>query len=243
MHTFYLETLPPEGGLVRLDKEEARHARVRRLRAGEAVRLVDGLGGRAEGTALDEDRIEAGARGEEPLPHTELVLLQALLPAEKLDWAIQKAVELGAGHIIVYGAERSLGGDRAGKKEERWARLIREASKQCGRARFPHAVFAGDLESAVGLAGESTRLWVADALGGRPDFAMPPARAGLRVGLIVGPEGGFAPAETAFLQAKGFAHLSIGPWVLRSETVAAAGLALLQYGYGDWPAIKEQKHP
>jgi 16S rRNA (uracil1498-N3)-methyltransferase len=224
LHTFYAPILPPNGGPVLLEDEEARHLKVRRLRPGEGVRLIDGHGGFAIGRYDSGVTVSAEARLEEPPPATQLVLLQAFLPAEKLDWAIQKATELGADRIIFYRAERSVA---KRDKPERWERLVRESSKQCGRARFP-AVFAVDSLSEAVSKAACERLWLCDGAGSRPGMDGAPATAGI----IVGPEGGLTDAEKATAVSAGAVMVRLGPWTLRSETVSSAGLALLQYAYG-----------
>ena len=231
MHTFFMTPLPPEGGPIRVDKDEAHHVRVRRIRPGETVRLVDGEGAFAWGRYEGEDRFHLQPRAEEALPRTALVLAQAWIPAERLDWAIQKAVESGAAEIVVYGAERKvMKKERAQQREGRWQRIVREAAKQCGRARFPSIAFVPDLASLLQDVAVDV-WWMAEQASTRPVFEGQPRRAGL----IVGPEGGFSATEREQLHAAGAHAMRLGPWTLRSETVAPAGLALLEYGYDAWP--------
>ena len=231
MHTFFITALPPEGGTVQLDRDEAHHLRVRRLRPGETVRVVDGQGGFAVGPYVEKECIELGPRQEEALPRTALVLAQAWIPAERLDWSIQKAVEVGAAEIVVYGAERKvMKKGRAEQREGRWQRIVREAAKQCGRARFPSIAFVPDLASLLQDVAVDV-WWMAEQASTRPVFKGQPRRAGL----VVGPEGGFSATEREQLHAAGAHAMRLGPWTLRSETVAPAGLALLEYGYDAWP--------
>jgi 16S rRNA (uracil1498-N3)-methyltransferase len=233
MHTFYVPQLPAEGGTVTLDDDEARHIRARRLRPGEAVKLIDGAGNFALGTYKSGDQITADRPRAQPEPATALHLIQAWLPAEKLDWVLQKSVEMGASSIVIFQPERSAGGSRRAERTDRWERLIREAAKQCGQARFPRLEVHANLADA--LANPPPVLWMMDAEGTRPDF--PVSAAPARAALLVGPEGGLSPEEKELALQAGAVKVRLGPWVLRSETVAAAGLALLQYGYGS-----EQPH-
>lgn len=230
MHTFYVPVLAPVGQAAVLAGDELRHLRVRRIREGEAVRLVDGAGGSADGTFEAGDRVRVQAVTQEPLPAVTFVVLQAALPAERLDWALEKAVEAGAHEIVVFEAERSALGKRQADRHDRWTRAVREACKQCGRARFPQVTFAASLDEALRVA-RCDLLWLADAAGARPQFGAPPARAGL----LVGPEGGWTDREREAAIAAGARRVTFAPWVLRSETVAPLGLALLQYGYGKPP--------
>ncbi len=234
MHTFFVEQLPPEGGIVALDPDESRHLKVRRLRAGEAVRAVDGRGGRAQGRYLARNELELEKPGLQPPPQTRLVLLQAAIPAERLDWALQKAVESGVSAVYVYGAERKAGKD-LGRKEDRWGRIAREAAKQCGRADFPPIRWQADLSAAL-TAEPLEHVWMADRGGERAHFGDTSPAA---VGLVVGPEGGFSPGEREVLQQAGARAMTLGPFTLRSETVAPAGLAVLHYGYAAWQDTNE----
>lgn len=234
MHIFYAPLLSAEGGPVKLDDDEMRHVKSRRLRPGEHVRLIDGAGGSANAVYKGADQCLAEPVAYQPEPATAFHLIQALLPAEKLDWALQKAVELGAAAITVFQPDRSSMGSRRVERTDRWERMIRESAKQCGQARFPTIQFQNDLAAA--LATPLPLIWMMDAAGARPVFA-PPAPA--QVALLVGPEGGWSPEERKCAVAAGAVSVRLGPLVLRSETVAAAGLALLQYGYGSEPIHSE----
>lgn len=226
MHTFYAPVLPASGGPVELEADEAHHVKVRRLRPGEAVRLIDGAGGYAEGRYVGGATVEAEPRREQPGPAVHLTLFQAALPPERLDYAIEKAVEAGADRIVVFLPERSALGKRNPERSDRWSRIAREAAKQCGRARFAEVEAAAGLTEAL-AAHPCDLLWLTDPAGTRPEFP-----AVTRAGLVVGPEGGLTDAEKAVAIHAGAVAVTLGPYVLRSETVAPAGLALLQYGYG-----------
>lgn len=227
MHTFYAPALPAQGGPVELEADEAHHVKVRRLRAGEAVRLVDGVGGWANGIYTSGATIEAAPKQTEPAPAVRFAVFQAALPPERLDYAIEKAVEAGADAIVIFLPERSALGKRKPERADRWRRIAREAAKQCGRARFSDVEAAGSLAEAL-AAQPCDLLWLTDPAGARPTFPSGVAQAGL----VVGPEGGLTDTEKAAAHNAGAVPVTLGPWILRSETVAPAGLALLQYGYG-----------
>lgn len=226
VHSFYVPHLAPGGGHMQLDADEARHAKARRLAVGESIRVVDGQGGYAQAIFAGGDRVETGARQVEPESATALILLQAVIPAERMDWALTKAVEAGVHEIIAYQPAHSALGKRKATRNDRWMRLMREAAKQAGRARFPSIDVAADLSSAI-TAAHAEIMWLADAEGGRAQFGPAPAR----VAVIVGPEGGLDADERQQALIAGAVPISFGPWILRSETVAVAALALLQYGY------------
>ena len=249
------------GGTVRLDPEASHHAlRVLRLRAGDPVELFDGTGPRWPGHLLDADpRGAQVALGEPVDAGTEspvaIGLAQALPAGDRMDWVVEKAVELGATAIQPLFSRRSLlrlDGARAARRLEHWRRVAVAACMQCGRDRVP------DVRAPVALAG-----WVASP--GEPDrsataapgraaaagVGAPPAAArwvlsphdGAHLGalgpapaaawLLVGPEGGLDDDERARALATGWRPLRLGPRVLRTETAGLAALAALQARFGD----------
>jgi len=225
------------GGRLVLRADEAHHAR-RVLRLGPGARVVcfDGEGSAWEGTVEAFSRDEAVVGSLEPLPFEaepapRVTLAQAVLKGEKMDLVVQKATELGASRIVPVLAERCVGAERAvGRREERWRRIALEAAKQCERNRVSEVADAETLASLLqrleGLAiafveraGASvTRL---ESLG--------PSES---VTVLVGPEGGWAPAERDAMRDAGVAAASLGPRVLRAETAAIAALAVVFYALG-----------
>lgn len=147
-------------------------------------------------------------------------LALALIQAQRFDWAVEKAAELGAAVLIPLMTERIKAADsRPGPtRTERWHRLAEEARKQCGRAR------PLDIWPALSLAELLLQPGPAFFLSPGGDSAeVPPAPAPL---LVVGPEGGFSPAEEEALLDAGFRPWSLGRTVLRAETAALARLRL-----------------
>jgi 16S rRNA (uracil1498-N3)-methyltransferase len=235
---FFVEAPFAAGGSIRLPERVAHHAtRVLRLGDGAPIVLFDGRGGewaarlqsgRAAAMALVEafDPVER----ESPL---RLTLLQALVAAEKLDWIVEKAVELGVARILVTATGRSvvrLEAARAARRLRHWADVACAACCQCGRNRIPpiefHARFGAALDALP--AGEPRLLLVPNA-----DRDLFPASVGKGAVLAVGPEGGFADSELAQAMREGFVAVRLGPRVLRTETAALAALAALQTAAGD----------
>ncbi|WP_355660554.1 16S rRNA (uracil(1498)-N(3))-methyltransferase [Halomonas salifodinae] len=228
----------PGGDLV-LPEGPARHlALVLRLREGAVVTLFDGQGREAEAQIIEAGRkrvvvrIEAVAegRGESPLA---VHLGQAISKGERMDYAIQKAVELGVAAITPLYTEHGdvrLKGDRAAKKLAHWQAVAASACEQCGRAVVPPV--HPPLALADWLAGrdEALRLVLHPATSGALEAGEAPADAAL----LIGPEGGLAEAEVASAQAAGFLPLSLGPRILRTETAPVVALSLLQYRFGDF---------
>lgn len=150
-------------------------------------------------------------------------LALALINASRFDWAVEKAVELGASALIPLITERTKTGpgERPGPaKEERWLRLAEEARKQCGRSDSLEIYPVFELKELVSLPGPKFFLNPAAASSIRPAAADSPL-------LAVGPEGGFSPAEEKILLEADFQPWRLGSIILRAETAALAALAQL----------------
>lgn len=237
MHRFYADAGGVADGVARLEAEDARHAlRVLRLAPGDEVELIA-----PQGRSLA--RIEtAGAQGVTvrilgPLPDTEartrVTLYQGLPKADKMDFIVQKATELGACAVRPVAMERCvarLEGKDAEKRLERWKKIAREAVKQCARAAAPEVLPCARLSS---LEGEFRALdlllvpWE-EASGGSLREALKAVddRADARIGILIGPEGGISREEAEGLAGKAGARLvTLGPRILRTETAAVCALS------------------
>jgi len=237
------------GAAIELPEAIAHHAlRVLRLRPGAAIVLFDGTGGEYPARLLAGDgpaRAELGAHdpreAEPPLPVT---LVQGLPAGDKMDWVVEKAVELGAHRIVPVAAQRSvlqLSGSRLEKRLEHWRRIARSACEQCGRNRVPRV--EAPLSLADWLRSAEIPQWLCD-----PQASVPlpsalreaaPHSDGLA--LLVGPEGGWSDEETALARKLGARPVRLGDRVLRTETaglalLAAAGALLGWYGKPDGDA-------
>jgi 16S rRNA (uracil1498-N3)-methyltransferase len=230
-HTF----LPALDDDVTLDDDAGHHlSRVRRVRAGETLTAADG-DGRWRPYAVVGVRpgvVELHAEGVavvEPQLEPRLVVAFALTKGTKPDLAVQKLTELGVDGVTLLASRRSVprwSGSRADAALTRLRRIAREAAAQCRRARLPeiHGVLPlTDLRGRPGLI-------VADPAG--EELPRVPAPPGGEWVLVVGPEGGLDPDEVAALTSPaeddvGPARLRLGPHVLRAETAAIAGAAVL----------------
>ena len=239
----YLSVPLRPGTKVELDKDQSHYVvRVLRLRPGDPLQLFDGDGGRhaavlaqadARRTVLEVGDAEPGVP-ESPLRVT---LAQCISAGEKMDWTVEKAVELGVGAIAPLQAARSvvrLDADRARRRAEHWQRLLVAACMQCGRDRLPLLHPVESLEAWLSRPrADAHRIVLAP---GAPssigDLPFPDLEAG-GLQLLVGPEGGLAPEELERALAAGFTPVSMGPRVLRTETAGLAALAVLQARFGD----------
>jgi 16S rRNA (uracil1498-N3)-methyltransferase len=223
-----------------LPERVAHHAsRVLRLRDGDPIVLFNGTGGEfAARLSVNGSHayasIETFAAVEREAP-LRVTLVQAWIAADKLEWMIEKAVELGVHSILLTPAQRSvvrITGDRLTKRIERLRELIIAACAQCGRNRVPR------IEASPTLAGSLRTGLSADMRGvllhpnAESSLVKAPVAGG--VAIAVGPEGGFDDAELALAHQLGYAAYRLGPRVLRTETAGLAALAALQTVAGDF---------
>ncbi|HEX6735850.1 MAG TPA: 16S rRNA (uracil(1498)-N(3))-methyltransferase [Azonexus sp.] len=236
---FYCREALAPGAHIELPEPVARHAvRVLRLPPGAAMVLFDGRGGEylAHIERIERDRVLAeladwrDIERESPLSIT---LVQALQAGEKMDFTIQKAVELGVRDIVPVESRRSvmrLSGDRAGKRVAHWQGVAASACEQCGRNQVPLVAPLEKLENWLARPADGVlRLMLApDAGQTLADLA--PAT---NIQLLIGAEGGLDPQEVIAAGQAGFQAVRLGPRVLRTETAGLAALAALQLLWGD----------
>ena len=158
---------------------------------------------------------------------------QVMSKGDRMDYAIQKATELGVTAITPLTSERCelrlRGEERADKKLEHWRRVAIAACEQCGRNRLPVIHEPMTLADWSAQVAADLKLVLAPAVAGEL-----PGEHVASVALLVGPEGGLSDAEIAAVQAQGFRPWQLGPRVLRTETAPVAALALLQARFGDF---------
>lgn len=228
-----------------LPRAAAEHVlRVLRLGVGASITLFNGLGGAYRATLSHAARSTARARveafdpteRESPLAVT---LLQAASRAEKMDWVLQKATELGVAAIQPVLAERSvmrLDAERSARRHEHWLGVLRSACEQCGRNRVPLLLPAAGLDAACTALRERTPTALALTLAPAAQSSLRQATRGSSIAaaaLMVGPEGGWSEQELAVAAQHGFFAVHFGPRVLRTETAAIAALTALQAWEGD----------
>jgi 16S rRNA (uracil1498-N3)-methyltransferase len=237
---FYCREALSPGAHVELPEPVARHAvRVLRLPPGAPVVLFDGRGGEypAHIERIERDRVYAELAAwqeierESPLAVT---LVQALQAGDKMDFTIQKAVELGVRDIVPVESRRSvlrLAGERAAKRVAHWQGVVASACEQCGRNQVPLVAPLEKLENWLARpANGALRLMLAPDAG---QTLVDVAPAG-EVQLLIGAEGGLDPQEMIAAQHAGFRAVRLGPRVLRTETAGLAALAALQALWGDF---------
>jgi len=224
-----------------LSGPEGRHAAtVRRVRVGEAVDVVDGLGTRASCTvaAVGRDTVELAVvrRTTEPVASPRVVLVQALAKGDRGELAVELATEVGVDEVVPWAAERSIvrwDGERGAKALARWRSTAREAGKQSRRARFPVVTEVRSTREVAELVRAAEASYVLHEAATAP-LALQAVPTQGTVLLVVGPEGGVTEAEVAELTAAGAVAVRLGPSVLRTSTAGAAAAAVVSAGTSRW---------
>jgi 16S rRNA (uracil1498-N3)-methyltransferase len=219
-----------------LPEAARRHAvGVLRLRAGDALTLFNGTGGEYHGVLVSADSASASVRlerfdtREAELPFA-VTVAQGLSSGDKMDWTVEKAVELGACAVQPLAVHRSvvrLSGDRAERRRAHWQAIAQAAAEQCGRNRVPEVYAIKDLDLWTAELPNDALLLYADPRAQSMLSEVVPPPVCNPVYLLVGPEGGLTETEEATLATAGFRAVSLGQRVLRTETAALAALAML----------------
>jgi 16S rRNA (uracil1498-N3)-methyltransferase len=234
--------LPLETGReIELPPSAAHHAaRVLRLRSGDSVTLFNGEGGEFDADVLHVAReavlVRVGSHRavdrESPL---QVTLVQGLAGADRMDWVVQKAVELGVMAIRPVTMTRSvvrLDPPRAAKREMHWRSIAISACEQCGRNRLPllHALTRFEQWVAAPSVAKLRVFLAPDAATSLSGLARPEGS----IELLVGPEGGLTREEAGAALDAGFRAVRLGPRILRTETAPLAAMSALNALWGDW---------
>jgi 16S rRNA (uracil1498-N3)-methyltransferase len=236
---FYVPPHQIREGIATLSSDQARHLRdVLRLCTGDPVELIDGEGAGYEGIvdiAGREVRIGSLRRlraSAEACHH--IVLAAAVIKQSRFDWMLEKGTELGVAEFIPLRTRFTnirLPESKVPSRLHRWSRIVREASKQCGRFTIPKILEPRGFDE---LLTSQTHLdYLKMMLYERAGAPWSPSAKGAQsILLCVGPEGGWDPSEVETARGAGFQIVSLGPRILRVETAALAAVALLQYSEG-----------
>ncbi|MGN7744368.1 16S rRNA (uracil(1498)-N(3))-methyltransferase [Pseudomonas sp. 22526] len=211
--------------------------RVLRMAEGDALQLFDGSGNEFRGTLLEVGkkrvvvRLDESFAGQVESP-LRIHLGQGLSRGERMDWAIQKATELGVNEITPIFSERCevrLKDERADKRLAHWRQVAVSACEQCGRSRVPVIHPPVLLADWIKQTQADLKLVLHPVAEPLVSHAKPATLA-----FLIGPEGGLSDAEVDQAQATGFLPARLGPRVLRTETAPVVALAVAQQLWGDF---------
>jgi len=208
------------------------------MQAGQALQLFNGDGQDYRATITEAGKkhvqveVQEAAENETESP-LRVVLAQTLSKGDRMDYAVQKAVEMGVSEIVPLTTERcdvKLKGDREDKRLRHWQQVAISAAEQCGRARVP------DIQPVM-----TVQQWLEHAracdlrlvLHHRTERSLNTLEKPSSIALMIGPEGGLTAEEIALAEDNGFLPVALGPRVLRTETAPVAAIALCQWLWGD----------
>ncbi len=243
---------PQLGAELTLDEFGANHvAKVLRLKPGALIRVFDGHGHEFEATLSAVGKKTTVQLTQELTRTVEspisIELLQVLSRGDRMDFTIQKAVELGVGRIIPLTAERcgvKLDAERARKKIDSFQKIAIAACEQCGRNVVPEVMPLQSLTdflaahsqaptpAAGGIAPDTTGF-INLTLDPRASYKLTDLPNCGRYRILIGPEGGFSAQEVAATEQAGFVGITLGPRILRTETAALVTLSILGAHFGD----------
>lgn len=222
--------------------EAASHhlGRVMRMKVGDAVVLFDGMGGEYRGTIRGVERSGVRVRVDafedvERESSLQVGLVQSVSAGERMEFTLQKAVELGVAWIQPIIARRSkvrLEGERADKRVSHWQRVVQAACEQCGRNRVPTVRPLLEFTAWLAQPSSTQHRLVLDPEAPRRLSQSGPFDAAVE--LLAGAESGLADEERDLVLQYGFVPVRLGPRVLRTETAGLAALAALQALWGDF---------
>jgi len=240
---FFVEEFVTGSAILR--GEAAHHlARVLRAETGQLYELSDGQClwlARTESVGRDEVQFSLVEPLPAPVAPVRIELLLAIVKFDRFEWALEKATELGAEEIVPLAADRSEKGliAAAGKRAERWKRILAESAQQARRLRIPALRDAAKSRDLFRASAAPLRLLLSERTGARPlrEVLEPVALArrnddAPRVAIAIGPEGGWTDAEFVSADACGFVEAALWTNILRTETAVCAALAAVQYAFG-----------
>jgi 16S rRNA (uracil1498-N3)-methyltransferase len=235
---FHPELLSVDEHIILADDATNHLANVLRAKVGQALVMFNGDGAEYSAHIIDITKrkvivcidTKLSLSVESPLT---IHLGQGISRGDRMDWVIQKAVELGVSEITPLITERcgvKLSSDRWLKKHEQWHKLVIAACEQCGRNMLPKLNPPLEFQYWISQSTEQLRL----TLHPRAETSFRHIRVSNKgVRLLIGPEGGFSEQEIYQTEESGFQTIQMGPRVLRTETAAVAAIAALQAIHGD----------
>ncbi len=244
---FYLNQALTTGQAFELPTDAKHHAtRVLRLKTNDKVTLFNGLGGEYVGHIINTNKSNTNIfieqfydiNRESPL---KIELAQAICANEKMDWIIQKAVELGVTHIQPISTNRSivrLSTERAAKRLQHWEKTIISACEQCGRnqltAILPMSTLPNWLSKKKINNGPKHRYLMLSPTAEKTLNHLTKPTIDTNITILIGPEGGFTTDEEVNILHSDFTPLRLGQRILRTETAALATITAMQTLWGDF---------
>ena len=236
----YTEQALATGCEINLETDSSHHlSQVLRLRTGDSVNLFNGNGEEYSAKIADSTKKSVVVKVDallsiEPAYPLEINLVLGISRGERMDYALQKSVELGVSHIHPIFTERcmvKLDGKRLKHRLEHWQKLLINACEQSGRCRLPKLLSPSALASAlVNIPAGTSLLLHHQSKQTLLDLDKPQGK----LTILVGPEGGLSLEEREFAVQRGFTAVRLGPRIMRTETAPLAAIAAIQTLWGDF---------
>lgn len=207
------------------------------MKAGAELSLFNGQGLELIAQLEQVEKRQATVKLQQPIETNnesplDILLMQGISRGERMDYAIQKAVELGVKRIMPVITERcnvQLSGDRAEKRLNHWQGVVISACEQSGRSFLPELLPITSLDTALVEVNDDCKL----VLDPEAVQGFSSVQKASRITLLIGPEGGLSDTEVQRAMDGGFTGITLGPRILRTETASAAALAMVQARWGD----------
>lgn len=233
----YAEVSP--GKIIELSKDDKNYLfRVLRCSKGDLISISDGKGKDFHARILDKNLLEIIKEFKYTEEYPNLILCQALLKGEKMDFIIQKSTELGVKKIIPIVSERCI--LKNTNKIERWRKIAKEATEQSGSSTVPEIDSLKSFDNLINSIDNGLLFWE------KTETSLIDAFCELNVSkpifLIVGPEGGFSSEEVNKALIKGIKIASLGKRILRAETASIVSLSLVNFLLQNYDIIKVDEH-
>lgn len=245
MHRFFADASAFSDGCARITGEDVAHInKVLRLKENDSIILCDGRSTDYHCTITDIDKTCITLRIDSACPNeaesrVSITLYQGLPKSDKMDFIIQKCVELGVDRIVPVESARCVAKFKDdGKKLIRWQRIAEEAAKQCGRGIIPEIGSAVSFDKAIAMEHDLKIMpYECESINNLSD-ALAGAKADSTLAIYIGPEGGFEQSEADKAVVAGVKTVTLGKRILRCETAGIATVSAVMYALGEWN-IKE----
>ena len=230
LRSVYVPVPAIEHDQIRLTGDEHRHLIVSRSEKGEVVEIFDGSGSVWTALIVSVNKRETVAHVQElrqaPPPSVEVILAMAMIRIPAFELALEKTVEVGVTQIVPFTAARS--NVVPGHRQDRWTRILIEAAKQSKHYYLPRLNEPVSFAEVLSIPAASKIMFAE-----REGSSLRPALTGSPVLYLVGPEGGWTPEELAAAGKNSFHLVSLGAAILKAETAAIVGAALIRYELGE----------
>ena len=242
MHRFFAAADCIGEDIISIVGDDVKHiSKVLRLRTGDEITICDSCGWDYVCAIEDISPTQVEARilskspnkAESPL---HITVYQGLPKSDKMDYIVQKCVELGAVSIVPVATARAVVKlHDEEKKRTRWQKIAAEAAKQCGRGIIPTVGSVADFNEVIdSLEADALNILPYENEDNRRLRDALVGYTGDKINIIIGPEGGFDPAEISAAEQKGIHIVTLGPRILRTETAPIAAISAVMYELGDW---------